>query len=89
MGKPAQCVLFLFPGYNAPTMSMASDVSGGDGNVSASSGIINFSSQIGGSISPLIVGYLFVIYGNFSLAFGIIGVTSLIFLIPPFLKYLK
>jgi MFS family permease len=80
---------FFYGLYAGPSMSMASDVSGGDGNVSASSGIINFSSQIGGSISPIIVGYLFVIYGNFSLAFGIIGVTSLIFLIPPFLKYLK
>jgi hypothetical protein len=25
MGKPAQCVLFLFPGYNAPTMIMLED----------------------------------------------------------------
>ncbi|MHB1471102.1 MAG: hypothetical protein ACYCR2_05925 [Thermoplasmataceae archaeon] len=25
MGKPAQCVLFLFPGYNALTMIMLKD----------------------------------------------------------------
>ncbi|MHB1440838.1 MAG: MFS transporter [Cuniculiplasma sp.] len=78
---------FFYGLYAGPSMSMASDVSGGDDKVSSSSGIINFSSQIGGSISPFIVGYLFDIYGNFNLAFGIIGSISLIFLIPPILKY--
>jgi len=56
--------------------------------VSSSSGIINFSSQIGGAISPLIVGFMFSIYGNFDLAFLIMGTITLITLVPPAMKFL-
>ena len=79
---------FFYGLYAGPSMSMASDFSGGDRNVSSSSGIINFSSQIGGAISPLIVGFMFSIYGNFDLAFLIMGTITLITLVPPAMKFL-
>ena len=79
---------FFYGLYAGPSMSMASDFSGGDRNVSSSSGIINFSSQVGGAISPLVVGFMFSIYGNFNLAFLIMGTVTFITLIPPTMKFL-
>lgn len=79
---------FFYGLYAGPSMSMASDFSGGDQNVSSSSGIINFSSQIGGAISPVIVGYLFRIFGNFDWAFIIMGTVTLLTLVPPAMKFL-
>lgn len=79
---------FFYGLYAGPSMSMASDFSGGDQKVSSSSGIINFSSQVGGAISPLIVGFIFSIYGNFDLAFLIMGSVTFITLIPPAMKFL-
>ncbi|MEM0140186.1 MAG: MFS transporter [Ferroplasma sp.] len=72
--------------YAGPSMSMASDFSGSDRNLAASSGILNFSAQVGGTISPLIIGFLFSIYGNFDLAFEITGIISIIILIVPLIK---
>lgn len=56
---------FSYGLYAGPSMGMASDVSGGDRNLASASGIINFSSQVGGSISPFVIGYLFQYMAHF------------------------
>ena len=72
--------------YAGPSMGMASDVSGGDKNIGSSSGIINFSSQVGGSISPVMIGYIFTVYHVFFIPFIILGAVSIMTLIPVFIK---
>ncbi len=76
----------LYGLYAGPSMSMASDFSGSDSNLAASSSILNFSSQIGGTVSPLIIGLFFSIYGNFNFAFELIAIISLILIIIPLIK---
>jgi len=75
----------LYGLYAGPSMGMASDFSG-DNKISSSSGILNFSSQIGGAISPFIIGFMFSIYHNFSYAFLLIGIITFIALIPSIIK---
>ncbi|AAT43259.1 MFS transporter [Picrophilus oshimae] len=72
--------------YAGPSMGMASDFSGGDKNIASSSGIINFSSQVGGTISPIIIGFLYSIYHSFYIPFIFISLTSMIVLTIPILK---
>ncbi|WP_337860381.1 MFS transporter [Ferroplasma sp.] len=76
----------LYGLYAGPSMGMASDFSGSDRNLASSSSILNFSSQVGGTISPLLIGLLFSIYGNFKAAFIIIGLISIIVLIFPLIR---
>ena len=76
----------LYGLYAGPSMGMASDFSGGDHNLASASSILNFSSQIGGTISPLIMGYFFSIYGNFRLAFILVAVISIIIVLIPLIK---
>lgn len=80
---------FSYGLYAGPSMGMASDVSGGDRNLASASGIINFSSQVGGSISPFVIGYLFSVYGTFSVPFITLGIISIIFIIPVLFKIKK
>ncbi|WP_276929202.1 MFS transporter [Ferroplasma acidiphilum] len=72
--------------YAGPSMGMASDFSGSDANLASSSSILNFSSQVGGTVSPLLMGFMFSIYGNFALAFTAVAAISIITLIIPFIK---
>jgi sugar phosphate permease len=67
-------------------MGMASDFSGGDHNLASASSILNFSSQFGGTVSPLIMGYFFSIYGNFRFAFTIVAFISIIIVLIPLIK---
>ncbi len=80
---------FFYGLYAGPSMGMASDVSGGDKNIGSSSGIINFSSQVGGSISPVLIGYIFTVYHVFFIPFIILGLVSIIALIPVIIKIKK
>ncbi len=75
----------LYGLYAGPSMGMASDFSG-DNKISSSSSILNFSSQIGGAISPFIIGFMFSIYNNFSYAFLLIGIIALIAIIPAIIR---
>lgn len=73
---------FLYGVYASPSMSLATELSKSDEEIGSASGFLNFSAQIGGSVSPLIIGFLADLTGNYSLSFIIIGVVSLIFLTP-------
>lgn len=73
---------FLYGIYASPSMSLATELSKSDEEIGSASGFLNFSAQIGGSVSPLIIGFLAEATGNYSLSFVIIGVISLIFLSP-------
>lgn len=73
---------FLYGIYASPSMSLATELSKSDEEIGSASGFLNFSAQIGGSVSPLIIGYLADVTGNYSLSFIIIGIISLIFLAP-------
>ncbi len=76
----------LYGLYAGPSMGMASDFSGSDRNLASSSSILNFSSQVGGTVSPLLMGFLFSIYGNFQLAFIIVAIISILTLIIPLIR---
>ncbi len=76
----------LYGLYSGPSMGMASDFSGSDRNLASASSILNFSSQVGGTVSPLLLGFMFSIYGSFDIAFTIIAIISIITLIIPFIK---
>ncbi len=76
----------LYGLYAGPSMGMASDFSGGDHNLASASSILNFSSQIGGTVSPLIIGYFFSIYENFRLAFIVVAVISILIVLIPLIK---
>ncbi|MCL4453546.1 MAG: MFS transporter [Candidatus Thermoplasmatota archaeon] len=76
----------LYGLYAGPSMGMASDFSGGDHNLASASSILNFSSQVGGTVSPLIIGYFFSIYGNFRLAFTFVALLSIIIVLIPLIK---
>jgi MFS family permease len=76
----------LYGLYAGPSMGMASDFSGGDHNLASASSILNFSSQVGGTVSPLIMGYFFSIYGNFRFAFTIVAFISIIIVLIPLIK---
>ena len=76
----------LYGLYAGPSMGMASDFSGGDHNLASASSILNFSSQVGGTISPLIIGYFFSVYGNFHMAFIIVAVISISIVLIPLIK---
>ncbi|WMT50915.1 MAG: MFS transporter [Ferroplasma sp.] len=76
----------LYGLYAGPSMGMASDFSGGDHNLASASSILNFSSQVGGTVSPLIIGYFFSLYGNFRLAFTFIALISIIIVLIPLIK---
>lgn len=73
---------FLYGIYASPSMSLATELSKSDEEIGSASGFLNFSAQIGGSISPLIIGYLAETTGSYSLSFIIIGIISLVFLAP-------
>lgn len=73
---------FLYGIYASPSMSLATELSKSDEEIGSASGFLNFSAQIGGSVSPLIIGFMAEATGNYSLSFVIIGVISLIFLSP-------
>jgi MFS family permease len=76
----------LYGLYAGPSMGMASEFSGSDRNLASASSVLNFSSQIGGTVSPLLIGFMFSIYGNFDMAFTVVAAISIITLIIPFIK---
>lgn len=73
---------FMYGIYASPSMSLATELSRSDEEIGSASGFLNFSAQIGGSISPLIIGFLADATGNYSLSFIIVGIISLVSLIP-------
>jgi MFS family permease len=76
----------LYGLYAGPSMGMASDFSGSDRNLASSSSILNFSSQVGGTVSPLLIGFLFSLYGNFHAAFITVAAVSICTLIIPLIR---
>jgi MFS family permease len=75
-------LLGLFYGFYAgPSMSMASDVSGNDESLSSASSILNLSSQSGGIVSPLIIGYSYSVFGSFKWGLITISLVSVFLMI--------
>ncbi|BAB60532.1 hypothetical protein [Thermoplasma volcanium GSS1] len=79
---------FLYGLYAGPSMGLASEV-GREENLGTSSGILNFSSQVGGIISPLAIGYLFTYFGNFKIPFAVISVLSFVIILFPLAIFLR
>lgn len=79
---------FFYGLYAGPSMGMASHI-GMEENLGISSGILNFSSQVGGVISPLVIGSLYSVYGNFEAPFTIIGSISLAVIVVPLAAFIR
>lgn len=73
---------FLYGFYAAPSMSIATELSRNDDEIGSASGFLNFSAQIGGAVSPIIIGYLTQETGSYTFSFIVIGVVSIIFILP-------
>ena len=67
---------FFYGFYAAPSIAISRLTT----NIGAASGFLNFMSQLGGSLSPYLIGFLLQYY-NFSSTLLIIGVTSVVFVI--------
>jgi len=79
---------FFYGLYAGPSMGMIFHVSSEE-TLGASTGILNFSSQFGGIVSPLLIGALFSIYGNFRIPFLLIGLVSAVMVIPPLVIFIR
>lgn len=73
---------FLYGIYASPSMSIATELSRNDEEIGSAIGFLNFSAQIGGSISPIVIGYIAEASGNYSLSFIVVGILALISLAP-------
>lgn len=79
---------FFYGLYAGPSMGMIFHVSSEEA-LGASTGVFNFSSQLGGIVSPLLIGALFSIFGNFRIPFLLIGSVAAIIVLPPFLVFIR
>lgn len=73
---------FLYGVYASPSMSVATELSRNDVEIGGVIGFLNFAAQLGGSVSPVIIGYLAEYSGSYSLSFATIGLISLASLAP-------
>ncbi len=73
---------FLYGFYASPSMSIATELSKSDEEIGSTSGFLNFSAQVGGAISPAVIGFLTQATGSYSLSFITIGAISMACLIP-------
>lgn len=73
---------FLYGIYASPSMSVATELSRNDVEIGGVIGFLNFAAQLGGSISPVVIGYLAEYSGSYSLSFVMVGVISLASLVP-------
>nr|KJR72343.1 MAG: hypothetical protein TU36_02665 [Vulcanisaeta sp. AZ3] len=67
---------FLYGFYAAPSIAISKFAKG----VGAASGFLNFMSQLGGSVSPYLIGFLLQ-YGGFDYALLIVGLVSIVSII--------
>lgn len=80
---------FSYGMYAAPSMSLATELSGDDGKIGSASGFLNFSAQLGGIAAPVTISFLVVTTGGFSTAFMVVGLIAMAFLMPVLIGTLR
>ncbi|GGM68140.1 MFS transporter [Thermogymnomonas acidicola] len=76
---------FFYGLYSGPSMGLATEVSAGEDALGSASGFVNFSSQLGGSVSPFLIGAMVASTHSFSIPFLTVGTVSLALLIAVYI----